>query len=180
VAYYSSLIGQELQLNSNDLYTLELSAIFHDIGKIGIADSILLKPTKLNDEELKVMKIHPEISYNILKEFDEFEEIALYTRYHHENYDGSGYPHGLRGLDIPLCSRIMLIADTFDAMTSSRPYRKKLSNVQAFNELVKFSNTQFDEKLVEAFLSSINRQHTDETKQYNLDSFKQELHKKAA
>ena len=139
VAYLSLIVGNELDLNEDELYDLELSALFHDIGKIGISDAVLLKPARLDEDEFLEMKTHPEMSAEILEDFEEFREMALFAKHHHERYDGRGYPDGLKGEDIPLFSRIILIADTFDAMTSSRTYRKALDYQIAYDELVEFS-----------------------------------------
>ena len=158
VAYYSTLLGEELGLSTEELYDLELSALFHDIGKIGTPDSVLLKPSRLNEDEFLIMKKHPEHSGDILKEFNVFEGIATYVRHHHERFDGRGYPDGLKGEEIPYFSRIILIADTFDAMTSSRPYRKGLDYEVAFQELSEFSGTQFDPKLVKSFIKAMKKE----------------------
>lgn len=155
VAYFSLVTGRELGLSEEELKELELSAIFHDIGKIGTPDQVLNKPSRLTEEEFLVMKQHPEQSYEILKEYPIFEKIALNARYHHERYDGRGYPLGMKGDEIPLFARIILIADTFDAMTSTRPYRKGLDYSVAYDELNQFSGTQFDPKCVQAFVSGM-------------------------
>ncbi|MBT3981070.1 MAG: HD-GYP domain-containing protein [Bacteriovoracaceae bacterium] len=155
VAFYSLLMGREIYLNENDLYKLELAALFHDIGKIGIPDSILLKPERLNEDEFQMMKTHPEKSAEILDGFEDFEDVAKVAKHHHERFDGRGYPNGLKGKDIPMGSRIILIADTFDAMTSSRPYRKGLTYQTAFEELREFGGSQFDADLVEAFIHAM-------------------------
>jgi len=158
VAYFSLVTGAEAQLSPEDMHILELSAIFHDIGKIGTPDAVLNKPSRLSEEEFNVMKQHPEGSYEILKEFPDFEVIAQNARFHHERYDGKGYPNGLKGEDIPLAARIILIADTFDAMTSTRPYRKGLSYEVAFEELIQFSGTQFDPNLVKLFIEGMKKE----------------------
>lgn len=152
VAFFCTILGKEMDLTSKEIDQLELTALCHDIGKIGVPDSVLLKPSRLTSEEFDLMKSHPEKSAEILKYFDNFEKIAIDVKYHHERYDGMGYPSRKKGDDIPLFSRIILIADTFDAMTSSRPYRKGLPHQIAFDELVKFSGTQFDPALVPLFL----------------------------
>lgn len=158
VAYFSLVIGAEAELNDEEMHELELSAIFHDIGKIGTPDAVLNKPSRLTEEEFTIMKQHPEKSSEILKEFPGFEKIASNALYHHERYDGKGYPLGLKGDDIPLLSRIILIADTFDAMTSTRPYRKGLTYEVAFDELVQFSGSQFDPRLVKCFVDGMNKE----------------------
>lgn len=158
VAYYSLCLGKEMGLDENELYDLELSALFHDIGKIGVPDAVLLKPSRLTEEEFIVMKSHPSKSYEILKGFTHFEKVATFAKHHHERWDGRGYPDGLKAENIPLFSRIILIADTFDAMTSSRPYRKGLEYSVAFAELREFAGSQFDPNLVEHFISAMTKE----------------------
>jgi len=155
VAHYCLILGSHLLLNPNDLYELELSGLFHDIGKIGIPDHILCKPTGLSSTEFSIMKQHPVMSYEILKNFKNFESISINTKHHHERFDGKGYPEGLQGEAIPLFSRIILIADTFDAITSSRVYRVGKSQEIAFQELLEFSGSQFDPTLVRHFISGM-------------------------
>ncbi len=150
VGYFSLVTGAELGLSPEEMTELELSAIFHDIGKIGTPDAVLNKPSRLSEEEFSIMKDHPDKSHEILKEFPHFEKIAENARFHHERYDGKGYPLGLKGEDIPLLARVILIADTFDAMTSTRPYRKGLSYEIAFD--------QFDPKLVNLFIQGMQKE----------------------
>lgn len=158
VAYFSMVTGNEAQLTSEEMYELELSAIFHDIGKIGTPDAVLNKPSRLSEEEFNIMKQHPEKSWEILQDYPAFEKIASNARFHHERYDGKGYPLGLKGEGIPVAARIILIADTFDAMTSTRPYRKGLSYDVAFEELTQFSGTQFDPRLVKLFITGMKKE----------------------
>lgn len=158
VAYYSLTLGRERGLSEEELYDLELAALFHDIGKIGTPDSVLLKPTRLDEDEFLEMKKHPMRSHQILQGFDQFEEIAKCAKHHHERFDGRGYPDGLKAKEIPLFARILLIADTFDAMTSTRPYRKGLAFEMAFAELEEFSGTQFDPELVKIFISGMRKE----------------------
>ncbi len=134
--------------------TLELSSLLHDIGKIGIHDKVLLKPGSLNDKEWEEIKKHPIIGSNILESIKELNEVSEVISHHHEKYDGSGYISGLKGNEIPLLSRIIAIADAFDAMTSSRPYRKKMNINLALQEIDKNSGTQFDPALIEVFKSA--------------------------
>jgi len=169
VAFYSLILGRELQLSDEEMYKLELSALFHDIGKIGVPDAILLKPTRLTDEEMIIMQSHPVKSAEILAGFEDFEEIAVNAKHHHERFDGQGYPNRYAGEDIPLFSRIILIADTFDAMTSSRPYRKGLPYSTAFAELDKYSGSQFDPNLVKHFQAGMKK---DQEQQRNTFSLK--------
>lgn len=139
--------------DKEQLKNLEYGALLHDIGKIGIPDNILRKPGKLTKEEWEVMQTHPEVGYKILHKIEFLEEPSQIVLHHHERFDGSGYPTGLRKLDIPMGSRIFAVADTVDAMTSERPYRAALTFEDASNELKKFSGIQFDPLVVEAFHS---------------------------
>ncbi len=188
VAYYSVKTGEELGLGQKDLTKLELASFFHDIGKMGIPDSILLKPARLEEAEFHLMKSHPEKSYQILLEFCEegggasadFQEIALAARHHHERYDGRGYPCGLKGEAIPLFARIILIADTFDAMTSNRPYRKGLPYEVAFSELREFSGDQFDKNLVETFISAMGKDKSKGAAEFYLNIHPHPFKKEAA
>lgn len=158
VAYFSLVTGAEAGLTSEEMYDLELSAIFHDIGKIGTPDAVLNKPSRLTEEEFLIMKNHPQQSWDILKDFTHFEKIAFNARSHHERFDGKGYPQGLKGDEIPVAARIILIADTFDAMTSTRPYRKGLPYEVAFAELIQFSGTQFDPEIVRLFIEGMRKE----------------------
>ena len=180
VAFFSLTLGQELRLNSEEMYDLEIAALFHDIGKIGVPDAVLLKPSRLTDEEMLQMQSHPVKSAEILRDFDEFETIAKYVRHHHERFDGKGYPDGLKGENIPLYSRIILIADTFDAMTSSRPYRKGLPDSVAFDELRKFSGIQFDPILIQHFLRGMAKDSTRKKDTFSLKIINGDFRKNAA
>ena len=139
--------------DEKQMKVIEYGALLHDIGKIGIPDAILRKPGKLTPDEWDVMKTHPTIGFNILHKIEFLEEASQIVLHHHEKMDGSGYPDGLKGENIPLGSRIFAAADTVDAMTSDRPYRKALSFEQASEELKKWSGIQFDKHVVEAFHS---------------------------
>ncbi|WP_052610300.1 HD-GYP domain-containing protein [Bacteriovorax sp. BSW11_IV] len=180
VAFYSLALGRELGLNEEELYELELSALFHDIGKIGVPDSVLLKPTRLTEEEFLQMKAHPTLSYEILKDFEPFGKIAINAKHHHERFDGRGYPDGLKGDEIPFMSRIILIADTFDAMTSTRPYRKGLPYDVAFNELEEFSGSQFDPALVKHFINAMKKEESKNEKTFTLSIVNGTFEKDAA
>lgn len=127
VAQYSILIGKKLGLSYEDLETLRIGGLFHDIGKIGIPDNILLKTSKLSDSEYNEIKKHPSIGAHILENSKVFEDIIPIVLHHHERYDGKGYPDNLKGEDIPFMARIVSVSDTFDAMTSKRSYRDSLS-----------------------------------------------------
>jgi putative nucleotidyltransferase with HDIG domain len=158
VTYFSMVVGKQLGLTDVEMYDLQLSALFHDIGKIGTPDAVLNKPSRLEDHEFDIMKQHPSMSYEILKDFDVFEKVAKNAKHHHERYDGRGYPDKLKGEEIPFYARIILIADTFDAMTSTRVYRKGLPYEVAFNELIEFSGSQFDPGLVKHFISGMKKE----------------------
>ncbi|WP_070000013.1 HD-GYP domain-containing protein [Cellulosilyticum sp. I15G10I2] len=152
VAKISLEIGGVLGFSEDRLKALEYSALFHDIGKIGIPDYILNKKDKLTDKEYEIIKKHPDIGVNILQTIDFMAGNLSIIRHHHERYSGGGYPMGLSGKEIPLEARIIAIADTYDAMTSDRPYRKGLPEEAALNEIIKNKEIQFDGKLVDAFI----------------------------
>lgn len=145
-------LGKRLGLTQDKLDELELVASLHDIGKIGIPDQILLKPSKLNNEEWEIMKSHTDIGYRIAKSTPQLEHVAYEILYHHEKYDGTGYPDGLKGEEIPLVSRIINICDSFDVMTNKRVYKEALNYEYAINELIRCSGTQFDPLIVKEFL----------------------------
>lgn len=157
VAEYSVLLAEEMALSEVEIREVELSALFHDIGKIGIPDSVLLKPARLSRAEFEIMKSHPVRSARILEKVSLLRNLIPGIKYHHERFDGLGYPEGLAGNDIPLYARIILIADTYDAMTSTRPYRLALDKEVAFAELVRCAGTQFDPLLVEHFLRGMRK-----------------------
>jgi HD-GYP domain-containing protein (c-di-GMP phosphodiesterase class II) len=180
VAYYCVTVGREMGLSEAEIYELEVSALFHDIGKIGVPDSVLLKPSRLTDDEFSQMKLHPSKSFEILKDFSVFKEIAVNAKHHHERFDGRGYPEGLKGNQIPLFARIILISDTFDAMTSTRTYRKGLSFDVAFAELNEFSGTQFDPEIVEKFISCMNKENVKNEETFNLQIINGSFKKDAA
>lgn len=132
----------------------EMGGVLHDVGKIGVTDSILQKPGKLTDEEFALMKVHPEVGARILNDIEFLKPLVPYCLYHHERYDGKGYPYGMAGNDIPLEGRLIAVADTFDAMTSNRPYRKGLDPQIAIDELIKGRGTQFDPDCVDALVAA--------------------------
>ena len=160
VAEYAVAIAEQIGLSLAELQEVELCALFHDVGKIGIPDEILMKPGKLSKAEFEIMKSHPSRSAKILEKISIFKNIIPGILHHHERYDGFGYPVGLKGTEIPLYSRIVLIADTYDAMTSTRPYRLALHSELAIEELRRCTNTQFDESLVRAFVEALANQAT--------------------
>ena len=152
VSAYSVLIGKKLGLSPDDLRKLEIGGLFHDIGKIGVPDSILLKEGKLSDEEYSEIKNHPSIGSHILSTASIFQDIIPIVKHHHERYDGKGYPSQLAGENIPFLARITAVADTFDAMTSKRSYRDSLPLDHVMSEFEKCKGTQFDPKIADAFL----------------------------
>ena len=149
------MIAKELGYSEEQCENLRKIAILHDIGKIGIPDSVLNKPAKLTDEEYAIMKSHVIRGAEILRNFTMIENVADGALYHHERYDGRGYANGLKGEEIPLNARIIGIADAFDAMTAYRVYRKKLDLDYVIGELKKGRGTQFDPKLVDIMLRLI-------------------------
>ena len=157
VMKYSLMLGKALNLSKEELKKLELSAILHDIGKISIPDYLLTKTGKLTDEEFKEIKLHSEKGHRILSAYPELNEYAKYVLYHHERIDGTGYPQGLHGDDIPLYSRIICIADSYDAMTQDRVYKKKISKEDAIKELLRCKGKQFDAELVDIFVKEITK-----------------------
>lgn len=152
VSEYSVLIGEKVGLPEEQLKLLRIGGLFHDIGKIGIPDSILLKTEKLTDEEYSEIKNHPAIGAHILGAATLFKDIIPIVKHHHEKFDGKGYPSRLAGENIPYLARIAAIADTFDAMTSRRSYRDALDLQVVKDEIKRCEGTQFDPQLAEAFL----------------------------
>lgn len=152
VSEFSVLIGQKMNLDSNTIHDLKIGGLFHDIGKIGIPDSILLKESKLDDNEYSQIKNHPTIGAHILGDAKVFENIIPIVKHHHEKFDGTGYPSGLKGSEIPLIARIASVADTFDAMTSKRTYRDSLPISVVKEELKRCSGSQFDPEIASVFL----------------------------
>ncbi len=159
VSAYSVLIGKSLGLPQSDIETLRIGGLFHDIGKIGISDSILLKNGKLTDKEYSEIKRHPIIGKNILSNAEIFEDIIPIVLYHHERYDGKGYPYGLSDKDIPFLARIVAVADAFDAMTSRRSYRDELDLNYVKEELKSKTGTQFDPIVTATFLNILNNEY---------------------
>lgn len=155
VSYWCEKIAQRMNLDSHIVSKLRIAGLMHDIGKIGIPDSILDKPDRLTEEEFNLIRKHSEVGYRILSAANEFSEIADYILAHHERWDGMGYPKGLKGSEIPIYARIISVADSFDAMTSDRAYRKAMSFQQAKQEIIKFSSVQFDPSVVKVFLEII-------------------------
>lgn len=160
VAYYSREIAKAMDLPKNVCHHIYVGGLLHDIGKIGIPEMILNKPSRLTDEEFQIIKQHPEIGFNMLKHIPYFKKnnILNMVLHHHERYDGEGYPYGIPGEEIPLVSRIMAVADAFDAMTSRRVYRDVKDVDFSINELRKGSGTQFDPEIAAVFLELIEKE----------------------
>lgn len=180
VAYFGLVLGHQLGLSPENLEFLELSCLFHDIGKIGVPDKVLQKPERLDEQEFQIMKQHPEKSDELLLSITELRELATMARHHHERFDGRGYPDKLKGEEIPLFARIILIADTFDAMTSTRPYRAGLENEIAFQELKEFAGSQFDPNLVDAFIRGMKIEEGSSDNTFYLATLDEKIYKKAA
>jgi HD-GYP domain-containing protein (c-di-GMP phosphodiesterase class II) len=153
LAEWGMRVGQELGLEESELQNLEVAALLHDIGKVGIPDAILRKPGRLDPDEYTLMKKHSEYGWAVLRMLPGFERAALDILHHHESFDGKGYPAGLKNTEIPVVSRIVCVIDAFDAMVSSRPYRKGLPYEEAVRRLNESSGTQFDPAVVRTFLS---------------------------
>lgn len=154
VMEYSLAIGKTLELPEKDMARLQLGAVLHDIGKIGIRDSVLLKESSLTDEEFEQIKKHPLYGEEIIRCISQLKSAIPGVKHHHEKFSGRGYPDGLKGEEIDITARIISVADSFDAMTTNRPYRKGLSLDEAFEELRKYSGSQFDPHIVDAFFAS--------------------------
>ncbi len=152
VVEYSAAIARHMSLTVNDVEALRLAAVLHDIGKIGIRDSVLLKEGGLNHEEICHMREHPLVGEDILDHIEQMKDVRKILRAHHEKWDGSGYPDGLKGGSIPVHARIIAIADTFDAITTDRPYRKAADWKSATEEIKRCSGTFYDPEIVDAFL----------------------------
>jgi putative nucleotidyltransferase with HDIG domain len=150
VSRLACLLGEELGLSGQQLKALERGSLLHDIGKIGISDTILHKPGKLTDDEWRIMRIHPDIGARIVEGIPFLQDTLQVIRYHHERWDGSGYPMGLKGSAIPIQARIFAVADVFDALTSNRTYREKSLPDEAVQYLRDHAGSLFDPSIVEA------------------------------
>lgn len=151
-------LAKNYHLSFDSIENIRTAAILHDIGKIGINDNILNKAGKLTKEEYETIMKHPSIGADIIGKVHFLDDVTKIVRHHHEKYDGTGYPDGLKGDEIPIEASILMIADTYDAMTTDRPYRKALTKEMAIEELKKYSGTQFDPRLVDVFIDMINQQ----------------------
>ncbi len=159
VMNYSLAIGTEMGLSEKEMADLRLSAVLHDIGKIGVRDNVLLKKERLTIDEFDAMMKHAVYGADILGPIRQLRDIIHGVKWHHEKYDGSGYPDGLKGDAIPVIARIISVADTFDAMTTDRPYRKGLTAEAALGELRACAGTQFDPAVVQAFIRTYNEEN---------------------
>ncbi len=155
VTHYALMIAGELKFEAETMRLTELSAILHDIGKIGTYDYLLEKPGRFLPEEYELVKKHPDKGVTILSPISELKVVTTIIRHHHERFDGSGYPMGLHGEDIPLISRILAVADAYDSMTSDRPYRKTPGRGKAVEELLSCSGSQFDPVIVKTFIKAL-------------------------
>jgi putative nucleotidyltransferase with HDIG domain len=151
VSRYARLLGTELGLDADSLKAIERGSLLHDIGKIGISDTILHKPTSLTQDEWETMRLHPDIGARIIEDIPFLQETLPIIRYHQERWDGSGYPIGLSGKEIPLLARIFAVADVFDALISERPYREQIPVSEAMAYLREQAGILFDPEIVSAF-----------------------------
>jgi len=152
LAEWALRVSRKMNIPESQSYQVEVAALLHDIGKIGVPDAILKKAGPLTPEERALINRHPEYSWSILRLFPGLEEASLYALHHHESMDGTGYPAGLKGSDIPLVSRIISVIDAYDAMVSNRCYRPGLSHEEAVSRLMRSSGSQFDPQVVQAFI----------------------------
>ena len=156
VAEIAVKIGRRLSMRKNELNNLYIAGLLHDIGKISIPDRILQKPSKLNDSEMKIIKSHPVVGAEIISHIRKLEAAKEAILYHHERFDGKGYPEGRKGKDTPLIARILSVADSFEAMTSDRPYHKGLNREEAVKEMLRNKGKQFDPEIVDILMELIN------------------------
>lgn len=160
VAKYALMIAKKLKLPKEQCDAIYVGGLLHDIGKIGISESILKKPTQLTKEEFDQIKLHPELGYNMIMHISSLADLGIFdmVRFHHERYDGNGYPARLKGEEIPLVARIICVADSFDAMTSKRTYRNALDLSYAKSEIARNRGTQFDPIIADVFLEILENQ----------------------
>ena len=157
VTELSIKLAEECNVPSSEIENIKLGGLLHDIGKIGIPEAVLNKPGRLNDEEFNIIKSHPDLGLHILGKVEFLEHIVPIIRHHHERYDGKGYPGGLKGENIPLLARIVSVVDTFDAMTTNRPYRKALTIEESLVEIDRCSGSQFDPDIAAKFIKMVRR-----------------------
>jgi hypothetical protein len=151
VSAYSTLVAEEIDFSHEEIKKIQMAAVLHDVGKIAVPEKILNKEGKITEEEFNEIKKHPSNGYSIVSQIKNMKEIAVIIKYHHERWDGKGYPDGILKKEIPIESRIISVADAYDAMTSDRPYRKGMSHEKAIYELKSNSGKQFDPEIVEIF-----------------------------
>ncbi|HUG05748.1 MAG TPA: HD-GYP domain-containing protein, partial [Candidatus Limnocylindria bacterium] len=161
VSRIAGAIARELGVAEREIEQIELAGLLHDIGKIGVEDRILMKPARLDPDEQELMRRHPIYGASILEPSAALRPLVPIVLSHHENFDGSGYPQGLKGEEIPLGSRILLVADTYEAMTSDRIYRKAPGHERAMEQLHRYKGTQFDPAIVRALVTCIQRRGPD-------------------
>jgi len=161
LAEWAIRVARKLNIPEEHMYQVEVAALLHDVGKIGVPDAILKKQGPLTSEERAVINRHSEYSWSILRLLPGLEEASLYTLHHHENVDGTGYPAGLKDADIPLVSRIVSVIDAYDAMVSNRCYRKGLEHAEAVRRLLESAGTQFDFDVVQAFIPIADQEAAD-------------------
>ena len=155
VMEYSLMLGKKINLSDRELEILKHGSILHDIGKLGIPDNVLLKANKLDDEEYNLIKKHPEKGETFISNLEFLQYCLPIIRNHHERLDGSGYPDGLKGDEIPQLVKIVTIADSYDAMTTQRAYKEPFNKKEAINELIRCKESQFDPYLVDKFIELI-------------------------
>jgi HD-GYP domain-containing protein (c-di-GMP phosphodiesterase class II) len=154
VQRYSAAIGKQLNLSEDLVKQIEMAALLHDIGMLALPDAVALCPGRLNEQQMEIMQRHPMIGARILDGTEFLEQAIPVVRFHHERFDGQGYPEGLSGLGIPPICRVVAVADAFDAMTSRRAFREGMTPEQAIGELRKGAGAQFDPEMVEAFVAA--------------------------
>jgi len=152
LAEWGMRVGRDLGVDERRMSDIEMGALLHDIGKVGIPDQILNKPGRLTSDEFDIIKRHPEFGWSVIRNLPGLQITSLYVLHHHENFDGTGYPAGLSGADIPIGARIVSVIDAFDAMVSSRPYRAGMPVEEAIRRLHASSGTQFDPAVVKSFV----------------------------
>ncbi|HEY2460223.1 MAG TPA: HD-GYP domain-containing protein [Candidatus Acidoferrum sp.] len=152
LAEWALRVARDLGVRENCMSDIEMGALLHDIGKIGVPDGVLNKPGRLTPEEYAVVKRHPEFGWTVIRNLPGLEQTSLYVLHHHENFDGTGYPARLKDSEIPIGARIVSVIDAFDAMVSSRPYRQGLPLEEAIRRLHEASGTQFDPAVVNSFV----------------------------
>jgi putative nucleotidyltransferase with HDIG domain len=159
VARYGLAIGSKLGFSPHRLERMEIAALLHDIGKLGVEAFILAKPASLDEREMTAVRYHPLLGVRILESVKQLSDVIPFIRHHHEHFDGNGYPDGLKGDEIPLEARILAVADSYEAMTSNRPYRKAKAPSEALTELRHGAGSQFDPRVVEAFGEAFEKGH---------------------